>query len=356
VKQKTPASAKTKSRAPETGMPSQAMQAGNPVADMPRRPRRNRRTASLRALLRETELTPAHFILPLFVQEGRRQRTPIRSMPGIDRLSRDLIVKEAKRALGLGIGSVALFPVIADNLKDAFASASTLDDGLLQLTIRDLKNAVPEITVITDVAMDPYSSDGHDGLVQGGKILNDASLPILAAMALAQARAGADIVAPSDMMDGRVGYLRRSLDAQGFSETGILAYTAKYASSFYGPFREALDSAPKHGDKKTYQMDPANRREALVEAELDVREGADLVMVKPALAYLDVIAAVKAAVNVPVAAYHVSGEYAMVKAAGQLGWLDADAAMLESLLSIRRAGADAILTYAALETAERLNG
>ncbi|MDB5104669.1 MAG: delta-aminolevulinic acid dehydratase [Fibrobacteres bacterium] len=335
---------------------SQSMHLGNPMANMLRRPRRNRRTASLRALLRETELTPAHFILPLFVMEGKNQRIPVRSMPGVERLSRDLILKEARRALSLGIGSVALFPVLADNLKDAFASTSTLDDGLLQRTIRDLKNALPEITVITDVAMDPYSSDGHDGLVYGGKILNDESLPILAAMALSQARAGADIVAPSDMMDGRVGYLRRSLDAEGFNDTGILAYTAKYASSFYGPFREALDSAPKHGDKKTYQMDPANRREALVEAELDVREGADIVMVKPALAYLDVIAAVKAAVNVPVAAYHVSGEYAMVKAAGQLGWLDADAAMLESLMSIRRAGADAILTYAAMETAQRLQG
>jgi porphobilinogen synthase len=342
--------------APGHGSPSQSLHLGNPMSNMLSRPRRNRRTASLRALVRETELTPAHFILPLFVAEGRNQRTPIRSMPGIDRLSRDLIVKEAKRALSLGIGCVALFPVIRESLKDALASSSTFDDGLLQNTIRDLKNAVPELTVITDVAMDPYSSDGHDGLVYGGKILNDESLPILAAMALSQARAGADIVAPSDMMDGRVGYLRRSLDAEGFTDVGILAYTAKYASSFYGPFREALDSAPKHGDKKTYQMDPANRREALVEAELDVREGADMVMVKPALAYLDVIAAVKAAVNVPVAAYHVSGEYAMVKAAGQWGWLDADAAMLESLMSIRRAGADAILTYAAMDTAQRLNG
>jgi porphobilinogen synthase len=277
-------------------------------------------------------------------------------MPGVERLSRDLIIKEARRALSLGIGSVALFPVIPDNLKDAMASISTSDDGLLQNAIRDLKNAIPELTVITDVAMDPYSSDGHDGLVYGGRILNDESLPILAAMALAQARAGADIVAPSDMMDGRVGYLRRALDAEGFTDVGILAYTAKYASSFYGPFREALASAPKHGDKKTYQMDPANRREALVEADLDIKEGADMVMVKPALAYLDVIAALKAAVNVPVAAYHVSGEYAMIKAAGQLGWLDADAAMLESLLSIRRAGADAILTYAAMATAEKLNG
>ncbi|MBW8888205.1 MAG: porphobilinogen synthase [Fibrobacteres bacterium] len=323
---------------------------------MPQRPRRNRRTASIRAMVRETELAPSHFILPLFVQEGKDQRTPIRSMPGVERLSRDLIIKEAKRALSLGIGSVALFPVIAEAKKDAKASISASDTGLLQETVRDLKQSVPEITVITDVAMDPYSTDGHDGLVRDGRILNDETLPILAAMALAQARAGADIVAPSDMMDGRVGYLRRALDEAGFTEVGILAYTAKYASSFYGPFREALDSAPKHGDKKTYQMDPANRREALIEAELDVREGADMVMVKPALPYLDVIAALKAAVNVPIAAYHVSGEYAMIKAAGQLGWLDAEAAMLESLLCIRRAGADAILTYAAMEIAQRLNG
>jgi len=323
---------------------------------MDRRPRRNRATASMRALVRETELSPAHFILPLFIQEGSNLRTPIRSMPGVERLTRDMIVKEAKRALSLGIGTVALFPVIPEAKKDKLASLSASDAGLLQDTIRDLKQSVPEITVITDVAMDPYSTDGHDGLVRDGRILNDETLPILAAMALAQARAGADIVAPSDMMDGRVGYLRRALDAEGFTDVGILAYTAKYASSFYGPFREALDSAPKHGDKKTYQMDPANRREALVEAELDVREGADMVMVKPALPYLDVIAALKSAVNVPIAAYHVSGEYAMIKAAGQLGWLDAEAAMLESLLSIRRAGADAILTYAAMEIAERLHG
>jgi porphobilinogen synthase len=330
--------------------------AGAESAPLLCRPRRNRKSASLRSLVRETELSPAHFILPLFVQEGANQRTPIRSMPGVERLSRDLIVKEAKRALSLGIGSVALFPLIPEAKKDAFATLSASDSGLLQDTIRDLKQSVPEITVITDVAMDPYSSDGHDGLVRDGRILNDETLPILAAMALAQARAGADIVAPSDMMDGRVGYLRRALDAEGFTDVGILAYTAKYASSFYGPFREALDSAPKHGDKKTYQMDPANRREALVEAALDVAEGADMVMVKPALPYLDVIAALKAAVNVPVAAYHVSGEYAMIKAAGQLGWLDAEKAMLESLISIRRAGADAILSYAAMEVAERMHG
>lgn len=325
------------------------------LSDMLRRPRRNRRTAGLRDLVRETDLSPRHFILPLFLQEGKNARTAIRSMPGVDRLSRDLLVKEAKRALALGIPAVALFPALPDGLKDHLATASTDDRGLLQTTVRELKEKVPGLMVITDVAMDPYSSDGHDGLVENGEILNDETLPILAEMAISQARCGADMVAPSDMMDGRVGYLRRALDRAGFAKVGILAYTAKYASSFYGPFREALDSAPKQGDKKTYQMDPANRREALVEAELDVREGADMVMVKPALAYLDVIAALKAAVNVPVAAYQVSGEYAMIKAAGQLGWLDAKAAMLESLLAIRRAGADAILTYAAIEAAEALS-
>jgi porphobilinogen synthase len=270
---------------------------------MLRRPRRNRRTASLRDLARETDLSPRNFIYPLFVQEGRNARTPIRSMPGIERLSRDLLVKEAGRAHALGIPAVALFPALPDKLKDRLATASVDPRGLLQDTVRDLKDKVPGLAVITDVAMDPYSSDGHDGLVENGEILNDETLPILAAMAIAQARAGADMVAPSDMMDGRVGYLRRALDKAGYAGVGILAYTAKYASSFYGPFREALDSAPKHGDKKTYQMDPANRREALLEAALDVEEGADMVMVKPALAYLDVIAALKAAVNVPVAAY-----------------------------------------------------
>jgi porphobilinogen synthase len=321
---------------------------------MLRRPRRNRRTASLRDLARETDLSPRNFIYPLFLQEGRKVRTPIRSMPGVERLSRDLLVKEAKRAHSLGIPAVALFPALPDRLKDRLATASADPRGLLQDTVRDLKDKVPGLAVITDVAMDPYSSDGHDGLVEDGEILNDETLPILAAMAISQAEAGADMVAPSDMMDGRVGYLRRALDKAGYSGVGILAYTAKYASSFYGPFREALDSAPKHGDKKTYQMDPANRREALLEAALDAEEGADMVMVKPALAYLDVIAALKAAVNVPVAAYQVSGEYAMIKAAGQLGWLDADKAMLESLLSIRRAGADVILTYAAAWAAAEL--
>ncbi len=336
--------------------------AANPQAARPSafslslRPRRNRQSASLRDLVRETRLHPGHFILPLFVTEGKNQSVPVASMPGVFRLSRDRVVAEARRAAQLGIPAVALFPVIPAARKDHRASASAAPDGLLQNTVRDLKSSVPEITVITDVAMDPYSSDGHDGLVENGKILNDETLPILAAMALSQAEAGADMIAPSDMMDGRVGYLRAALDGAGHTEVGILAYSAKYASAFYGPFREALDSAPKHGDKKTYQMDPANRREALREVLLDVQEGADLVMVKPALPYLDVIAAVKAAVPVPVAAYHVSGEYAMIQAAGRLGWLDAEQAMLESVLSIRRAGADAILTYAALALAEKLNG
>ena len=327
---------------------------GFPEPELIGRPRRNRKSASIRALVRETVLTPSDFILPLFVTEGSKKREAIKSMPGVFRLSRDLAVAEAKRAYKLGIPAVALFPVIADKLKDKHATESKNPDGLLQRTIRDLKNAVPGLTVITDVAMDPYSSDGHDGLVKNGAILNDETLPILAEMALVQAAAGSDIVAPSDMMDGRVGYLRAALDGFGFADTGILAYSAKYASSFYGPFREALDSAPKKGDKKTYQMDPANRREALREAQLDVEEGADIVMVKPAGAYLDIIADLKEWSPVPVAAYQVSGEYAMIHAAGKLGWLDADAALLEATLAIKRAGADMILSYGAVKLAEGL--
>jgi porphobilinogen synthase len=316
------------------------------------RPRRNRRSEALRTLARETALSPGDLICPLFVTDGAK--APVPSMPGVFRLPRADAVREAREIFKLGVPAVALFPALPASLKDPLAKESTNPKGLLQRTVRDLKEAVPELCVITDVAMDPYSSDGHDGVVRDGRIVNDDTLPILAAMAVSQAEAGADIVAPSDMMDGRVGVIRAALDERGFTDTGILAYSAKYASAFYGPFREALDSAPKHGDKKTYQMDPANAREAIREVLLDVAEGADVVMVKPALPYLDVVAAVRAAVNVPVAAYHVSGEYAMVKAAGQLGWLDAHAAMRESLLSIRRAGADMILTYAAREVAERL--
>jgi porphobilinogen synthase len=322
------------------------------MARLPIRPRRNRRSDALRRLVRETSLEPADFIWPLFVTDG--EKSPIASMPGVFRLGRADAVKEARAAAKLGIPAVALFPALPERLKDPLAKESTNPKGLLQRTVRDLKEAVPDLVVITDVAMDPYSSDGHDGVLKEGRILNDETLGILAAMAVSQAEAGADMVAPSDMMDGRVGFIRGALDERGFTDVGILAYSAKYASAFYGPFREALDSAPRSGDKKTYQMDPANAREALREVRLDVAEGADVVMVKPALPYLDVIAAVRAAVDVPVAAYQVSGEYAMAKAAGELGWLDARAALKESLLSIKRAGADMILTYAAREVAEAL--
>jgi porphobilinogen synthase len=323
--------------------------------NLTQRPRRNRRTAAIRQLVRETELTPDHFILPLFVCEGRGRRVGIKSMPGCFRLSRELLVKEARAAWKLGIPAVALFPALPDRLKDKVATESLNKGGLLQQTVRALKDAVPGLCVITDAAMDPYSSDGHDGYVnERGEIENDRTVEILARMAVAQAAAGADIVAPSDMMDGRVRAIRAALDEAGHTGTGILAYSAKYCSAFYGPFRDALDSAPRAGDKKTYQMDPANAREAIREVKLDVAEGADLVMVKPAGPYLDIIRAVRAAVDVPVAAYQVSGEYAMIKAAAANGWLDERACMLESLLAIRRAGADAILTYFARPAAEAL--
>jgi len=322
------------------------------MARLPIRPRRNRTSDAVRRLVRETTLTPSDLIWPLFVVEGKKQ--PIGSMPGCFRLPKDLLVEEARQAQQLGIPAVALFPALPDDLKDPLAKESANPDGLLQQTVRDLKEAVPELVVITDVAMDPYSSDGHDGILKDGKILNDETLDVLATMAVNQAAAGADMVAPSDMMDGRIGFIRNALDEAGHTEVGILAYSAKYASAFYGPFREALDSAPKSGDKKTYQMDPANLHEALREVFLDVAEGADIVMVKPAMPYLDVIATIKANVELPVAAYQVSGEFAMLKAAGQLGWLDADAALLESLVSIKRAGADMILTYAAKDVAQAL--
>ena len=334
------------------GSPSRS---GGPL-DLPIRPRRNRRSAGLRALVRENQVTPADLILPLFVVEGSDLEEPVAAMPDTSRLSPDRVVARARAAHALGIPAVALFPVIDDSLKDSRASESANPDGLLQRTVSDLKEALPDLLVITDVAMDPYSSDGHDGLVVDGKIVNDASIDILCDMAVAQAQAGADLVAPSDMMDGRVGYIRDALDDAAFTEVGILAYSAKYASAFYGPFREALDSAPKHGDKKSYQMDPANRREALREVLLDLDEGADMVMVKPALPYLDVLAAVKAESTVPVAAYQVSGEYAMIKAAAARGWLDEGAAMLETVTAIKRAGADMILTYFALAAARAAGG
>ena len=324
------------------------------MIDLPIRPRRNRRTDAVRRLVRETALSPNDLIWPLFVMEGDHEEVPIPSMPDVFRWSIDRIVSEAKEAFKRGVPAVALFPVLDDDIKDSMARASTDPDGLLQRCVRELKSAVPELCVVTDVAMDPYSSDGHDGILKDGEILNDPTLEVLAAMALSQAEAGADIVAPSDMMDGRVGAIRGALDTNGFPDVGILSYSAKYASAYYGPFRDALDSAPREGDKKTYQMDPANAREALREVQLDIDEGADMVMVKPAMAYLDIIALVASEYDVPVAAYQVSGEYAMLRAAGKQGWLDADAAMMEALLGIKRAGADMILTYAAKEIAGAL--
>ena len=320
--------------------------------DLPIRPRRNRKTAAMRALVRETDLTPDRLIYPLFLIEGKDREEPVSSMPGVSRRSMDLLVQEADAAHRLGVPAVALFPALSDELKDSVATESLNEDGLLQRTVRELKDRCPDLLVITDVAMDPYSSDGHDGYVKDGQILNDPTLDILAEMAVAQAQAGADIVAPSDMMDGRVGVLREALDDEGFEDVGILAYSAKYASSFYGPFREALDSEPRAGDKKTYQMDPANVREAIREVRLDVEEGADIVMVKPGLPYLDVVRQVRDAVDVPVAAYQVSGEYAMIQAVAQNGWMDGDRLMLETLTSFRRAGCDMILTYFAHRAAQ----
>ena len=318
------------------------------------RPRRNRATPSIRDLARETIVTPKDLILPLFVMEGKKKRVPISSMEGQFRLSIDETVKLCREASDLGIPAVALFPVLPDAKKDKRAKESVNPKGLLQEAISEIKAKVPGLAVISDVAMDPYSSDGHDGLVEKGEIVNDATLPILADMAVSQAEAGADIVAPSDMMDGRVGVIRRALDDAGFTKVGIMAYSAKYASAFYGPFREALDSAPRSGDKKTYQMDPANKREALREIALDIEEGADIVMVKPALAYLDVIALVRSKQSIPIAAYQVSGEYAMIKAAAAKGWIDGTRAMEETLTSIKRAGSDMILTYFAVEMARHL--
>lgn len=316
---------------------------------MLRRPRRNRNSTAIRALSQEHHVTADDLIFPLFLLEGKQQKVEVASMPGIFRWSLDLMLKEIEECLALGIRSFDIFPVVAESYKDKNASQSYNSEFFYLTALKTIKRTFPEAHIITDVAMDPYSSDGHDGIVQNGKILNDETLEILGKMALAQAATGIDMVGPSDMMDGRVGYLREVLDQNGFQEVGIMSYTAKYASAFYGPFRDALDSAPKFGDKKTYQMNPANRTEALVEAQLDYEEGADVLMVKPALAYLDIIRELKENFPLPIAAYNVSGEYAMIKAAAQKGWLDGARAMEESLLSIKRAGADMILTYFAKE-------
>jgi porphobilinogen synthase len=315
------------------------------------RPRRNRVNDNVRRMVRETRLSPANLVLPLFVQEGEDRVTPIASLPGQARLSIDRLVEKAREAVALGIPGVALFPLIDDAKKDSVGSESANPEGLLPRAVRALKEACPELVVITDVALDPYSSDGHDGVVVDGRIVNDTTLPILARMAVVQAEAGADVVAPSDMMDGRVVEIRAALDEAGFTDTLICSYCVKYASAFYGPFRDALDSAPRAGDKKTYQMDPANAAEGLREVDLDESEGADWLMVKPGLPYLDVVRLVAERSALPVAAYHVSGEYAMLKAAAANGWLDYDACLLESLVALRRAGARVIFTYGAIEAA-----
>lgn len=319
-----------------------------------RRPRRNRKSAAIRAMVQETTLSVNDFIFPLFLIEGVNIKEEISSMPGIFRYSLDLLLEEVKECVDLGIKGYCVFPSLGDDKKDKYATQGHNKDGLYIRALREIKTQFPEIALMTDIAMDPYSSDGHDGIVENGEILNDETLEVLGKMALVQAEAGADILGPSDMMDGRVGYIRNVLDEAGYSNVSIMSYTAKYASAFYGPFRDALDSAPKFGDKKTYQMNPANSTEALIEADLDIAEGADMIMVKPAMAYLDIIKLLKDNYDVPITAYNVSGEYAMLKAAAEKGWLDGEKVMLESLLSIKRAGADIILTYFAKEAAKIL--
>ncbi len=316
------------------------------------RPRRLRRTSALCRMVQETVLTVNDLIYPMFVKEGIEQKEEIASMPGCYRYSLDLLLTEIAECEKLGINAIALFPVIDETKKDAAGTESYNPDGLVQRSIRAIKEAIPNITVISDIALDPFTSHGHDGLVDAqGRVLNDPTVEVLVKMALAQAAAGTDMVAPSDMMDGRIGAIRKALDAAGHIDVAILAYSAKYASAYYGPFRSALNSTPQFGDKKTYQMDIANGTEALKEIELDIQEGADIIMVKPALAYLDIIYRVRTHSNLPVAAYNVSGEYSMIKAAVQQGWIDESEVVLETLTSIKRAGADVILTYFAKDVA-----
>jgi porphobilinogen synthase len=322
------------------------------MTQLPHRPRRNRKSAAIRDMVQENHVRKENLIFPLFLIEGKNKKSEISSMPGIYRWSTDLLLKEIEACMKLGLNSFCLFPSLENKLKNKTATEGLNKKGLYPNAIREIKKRFPESVIMTDVAMDPYSSDGHDGLVKNGKILNDETLDILAKMALVQAEAGADIIGPSDMMDGRVGVIRDALDENGFTETSIMSYTAKYASAFYGPFRDALDSAPKFGDKKTYQMNPANVKEAILEADLDMNEGADFLMVKPALSYLDVIKTLHDNFNLPIAAYNVSGEYAMVKAAAKNKWIDGDRVRDEILLSIKRAGASVILTYFAKEFAQ----
>lgn len=316
------------------------------------RPRRNRKNSAIRSMVEETKLGVENLIYPVFLLDGKGIKTEVKSMPSNFRWSLDLLIPEIESCMNLGIRTFDLFPAVDESLKDKTATYSYAEENFYLHAIRTLKEKFPEMVLMSDVAMDPYSSDGHDGLVENGEIVNDKTLPILAKMAVAQAQAGVDIIGPSDMMDGRVGFIRDALDDAGFENTSIMSYSVKYASAFYNPFRDALDSAPKSGDKKTYQMNPANKREALIEAELDYAEGADMLMVKPALCYLDVIHLLKENFNIPITAYNVSGECAMVYAAAQNGWLNYEAVMYEMLLSIKRAGADGILTYFAKDFAE----
>ncbi len=316
------------------------------------RPRRLRESALIRRMVRETRLGVENLILPLFAVHGRGVREPIASMPGVFRLSLDELVKDAKDAAGMGIPAILLFGIPAT--KDPRGSEAYAEDGIVQQAARVVKETIPDLLVISDVCLCQYTSHGHCGVIEDGRIKNDSSVDLLARVALSQVEAGADVVAPSDMMDGRVGAIREALDEAGYAETPIMAYSAKYASAFYGPFREAAESAPQFGDRRSYQMDPANAVEALREVGLDVDEGADIVMVKPALPYLDVIARVKQEFGLPLAAYSVSGEYAMIKAAGRLGWLDEERVVMEVLTAIRRAGADLIITYLAKEAARLL--
>jgi len=328
--------------------------------DLPQRPRRLRRSAAIRALVEETVLRPADFIAPLFVIEGEGAPEPVGSMPGVSRLNVADLVEECRALAGLGVRAVALFPKLEARYKDEHGSAALHEDALILRAVRAVKAALPELVVITDIALDPYTSHGHDGLLtaDGREVANDATVEVLTQMAVLHARAGVDFVAPSDMMDGRVGAIRRALDGAGFTETAIMAYSSKFASAYYGPFRDAVGSAKAAGtaslDKKTYQLNPANRREAVVEALLDESEGADIVMVKPAGPYLDVIRDVREATRKPIAAYQVSGEYAQLHAAAKLGWLNLAATRHESLLAIKRAGADMILTYFAKDMAAAL--
>ncbi len=319
-----------------------------------RRNRILRQSPAIRSLVCETILTPNDFIVPLFITEGENIKLEIASMPNYYRLSLDNTVKEVKELWSMGLKSVLLFVKSKDELKDNKGTEALNPDGLMQRSIKAIKDAVPEMLVMTDVALDPFSSYGHDGIVENGQIVNDATVEVLAQMSVSHAQAGADFVAPSDMMDGRIGAIRKALEENNFTNTGIMAYSAKYASCFYGPFRDALDSAPGFGDKKTYQMDYSNRIEAVKEALMDIEEGADIVMVKPGLPYLDIVREVKNAVNVPVSVYNISGEYAMIKAAAKMGWIDEDKAILETLTSIKRAGADLIATYFAKDAVRLL--